>query len=192
MPDKFITAVEVHRMRVWIKKHTRVSMVGSCGYLLLMVVVVSSCATSPRNVLRQGEGPTVLDIMKGDVSSVNAAGVVTDQVPIKRKPVRREPGSTSSEHGPYTRDSLNETRQLFPTLPNPTIALYVHAHPVVDPNTRETLPVPGYTTAFPLYSRVQFAMPGELPASRERGSLVFPAARESDTDAPFADTEVIR
>lgn len=179
-------------MRAWINTHYRLSIIRRWGCLLLIACVVSSCATSPRNVLRQGEGPTVLEIMKGEVNSASSDGVASSPSSALRDGVRRAPGSTSTDHGPYTRDALNETRQLFPTLPNPTIALYVHAHPVVDPNTGETLPVPGYTTAFALYSRVQFAMPGELPASRDRATAVFPAARATDTGAPYLDTEQVQ
>ena len=45
----------------------------------------------------------------------------------------------------------------FQRLPNPDLVMYVFPHLTgTDP-----VPVPGYTTVFPLYQRVQYAMPGE-------------------------------
>ena len=42
-------------------------------------------------------------------------------------------------------------------------AVEVHWHPFqLDPDAgTDPVPVPGYTTVFPLYQRVQYAMPGE-------------------------------
>ncbi|MGV8698510.1 TIGR03751 family conjugal transfer lipoprotein, partial [Pseudomonas aeruginosa] len=45
----------------------------------------------------------------------------------------------------------------FHRLPNPDLGMYVCPHLAgTDP-----VPVPGYRTVFPLYPRVQYAMPGE-------------------------------
>jgi len=65
----------------------------------------------------------------------------------------RAPRSTQS----YTRDSLNEIDQLFPTLPNPEIAIYIFPHLA----TKDRVPVPGYTTSISLYSNDEYALPGE-------------------------------
>lgn len=154
-----------------------------CAIAMLMLAI-NGCARSPKRVIKQS-GATTIDIMRGDAGEVAEAKALENS----KGSVSRPSELTSLGHTGYTRDAINEVRQLFPTLPNPTIALYVHAHPVLDPNTGETLPVPAYTTAFPLYSRVQFAMPGELPASRNPVTEPFPAASRRDTDAAFADTE---
>lgn len=58
----------------------------------------------------------------------------------------------------YTRSASMEIDNLFPTLPNPMLVMHVFAHLSGTENT----PVPGYATAFPLYERVEFALPGEL------------------------------
>src|SRR3546814_20982222 len=45
----------------------------------------------------------------------------------------------------------------FHRLPNPDLVMYVFPHLAgTDP-----VPVPGYSTVFPLYPRVQYAMPGQ-------------------------------
>ncbi len=67
----------------------------------------------------------------------------------------------------YTRTAANELELLFPRLPNPDVYVYVPAHLA----TELRIPVPGYTTAVPLYDRVEYALPGEGDA----------AGRESDT-----------
>jgi conjugative transfer region lipoprotein (TIGR03751 family) len=57
----------------------------------------------------------------------------------------------------YTRTAQNEIHRQFRRLPNPDLVMYVFPHLAgTDP-----VPVPGYSTVFPLYQRVQYAMPGE-------------------------------
>ena len=76
----------------------------------------------------------------------------------------RPPGDQESELHGYTRDAYNELNVLFPRLPNPTLVLYVFPHLAGE----EGVPVPGYATAFPMYERTEYALPGEVPANPER------------------------
>ena len=62
----------------------------------------------------------------------------------------------------YARTAANELELLFPRLPNPDVFIYVPAHLA----TELRIPVPGYTTAVPLYDRVEYALPGEESAAR--------------------------
>ena len=59
----------------------------------------------------------------------------------------------------YTREAFNEIDVLFPRLPNPTLVMYVFPHLAGEARA----PVPGYTTAFPMYEQVEYALPGEVP-----------------------------
>ncbi|MFM2588235.1 TIGR03751 family conjugal transfer lipoprotein [Vibrio sp. TBV020] len=59
----------------------------------------------------------------------------------------------------YARDSWREATNPFPRLPNPDIVMYVMPHKVGN------LPIPGYTTVFPLYERVHYATPMQSPAN---------------------------
>ena len=59
----------------------------------------------------------------------------------------------------YTRTAQNEIEALFVRLPNPDLILYVFPHLA----TEEAIPIPGYSTVFPLYERVIYALPGEVP-----------------------------
>lgn len=58
----------------------------------------------------------------------------------------------------YTRTAYSEINELFPRLPNPTLIMYIDPH-----LTQAGHPVPGYSTAFPMYETVQYALPGEAP-----------------------------
>ncbi|WP_045407341.1 TIGR03751 family conjugal transfer lipoprotein [Vibrio jasicida] len=72
------------------------------------------------------------------------------------------PQTLAARHSDYTRDSWRETINQFPRLPNPDIVMYVMPHRVGQ------LPVPGYSTVFPLYERVHYATPAEAPANLPR------------------------
>ena len=67
-------------------------------------------------------------------------------------------GQRPADADSYTRTAANELDLLFPRLPNPDIYIHVLPHLATD----ERVPVPGYTTAVPLYERVEYALPGEL------------------------------
>jgi conjugative transfer region lipoprotein (TIGR03751 family) len=58
----------------------------------------------------------------------------------------------------YTREAFKELDTLFPRLPNPTLVMYVFPHLAGESQA----PVPGYTTAFPMYEQVEYALPGEV------------------------------
>src|SRR5690554_1751802 len=62
-----------------------------------------------------------------------------------------------SEQLRYSRDASNEIYSQFRRLPNPDLVMYVFPHLAGS----EQVPVPGYSTVFPLYQRTQYAMPGE-------------------------------
>jgi conjugative transfer region lipoprotein (TIGR03751 family) len=56
----------------------------------------------------------------------------------------------------YTREAATEIDARFPRLPNPDLVLYVFPH-LSDAGH----PVPGYSTVFPFYDTVEYALPGE-------------------------------
>jgi conjugative transfer region lipoprotein (TIGR03751 family) len=92
----------------------------------------------------------------------NSAGSESTQQQLldARQPLRRPLDKTdlsTSLQEPYTRTAANEIRNLFPRLPNPDLVMYVFPHL----SGTEQAPVPGYSTVFPFYQRVQYAMPGE-------------------------------
>ena len=68
------------------------------------------------------------------------------------------PGINQNNNSVLTRTTENEIDNVFPLLPNPTLVMYVYPHFAGE----EQLPVPGYSTAFPLYDKMYYAMPGEV------------------------------
>ncbi|MCT6866441.1 MAG: TIGR03751 family conjugal transfer lipoprotein [Gilliamella apicola] len=62
----------------------------------------------------------------------------------------------------HTRTPKVEIENLFQRLPNPDLVMYVFPHLTSDGK----LPIPGYSTVFPFYEEVQYAMPGELVRER--------------------------
>lgn len=66
----------------------------------------------------------------------------------------------SANYNGYTRTQQNEIDNQFPQLPNPSVVMYVYPH---EAGAGYNLtPVPGYSTVFPLYQHVYYAMPGEV------------------------------
>src|SRR5690606_26356499 len=73
----------------------------------------------------------------------------------------------------YTRTAANEIQRQFHRLPNPDLVMYLFPHLAgTDP-----VPVPGYSTVFPLHQRVQYAMPGELLEESNNAELGSSALR---------------
>ena len=84
----------------------------------------------------------------------------------------------------YARTAANELELLFPRLPNPDVYIYVPAHLA----TELRIPVPGYTTAVPLYDRVEYALPGETEAAHGPSQAPHGAsAEETRADASPGD-----
>lgn len=57
----------------------------------------------------------------------------------------------------YTRTAENEIKSQFHRLPDPDLVMYVFPHLAGS----EPVPVPGYSTVFPFYRQLQYALPGE-------------------------------
>jgi len=122
--------------------------------LSLISLVLAGCASTKEAILPQ-DGPSMKAIYDGHVHEMNARDP---------KVIRHELGSRRLNTGEaalqgYTRDAFTEIDVLFPRLPNPTLVMYVFPH--LAGETRA--PVPGYTTAFPMYEQVEYALPGEIP-----------------------------
>jgi conjugative transfer region lipoprotein (TIGR03751 family) len=91
-------------------------------------------------------GDEILNVYKNHVGS-------TDIVPKMFRQLRNDRRDLTG----YTREANNEISQQFPRLPNPELSLYVFPH-----FSRKGHPVPGYSSAFLMYEKDEYAMPGEL------------------------------
>ena len=132
--------------------------------LAVAVAALGGCATSKEDLLTHGDR-TMMDIWQqetGDSAGGGAGEVVRRQLLEARQSLRRPLTEVDVQAAPaeqmrHTRTARNEVHRQFQRLPNPDLVMYVYPHLAgTDP-----VPVPGYTTVFPLYQRIQYAMPGE-------------------------------
>lgn len=119
----------------------------------LSCFMVSGCA-NPKAILKS-DGATMRDLIE-DGRRVDVTNVLNRHRDLASESWQ-EIGSYDTNLESYTRDANNEINQLFPILKNPQIAIYVYPHLA----TGRRLPVPGYTTALPLYERYEYALPSE-------------------------------
>lgn len=118
-----------------------------------VALMLSGCSTSKDEMLPPGDS-SMLELWNNGASTTHATAE-------SRTTLRRPVSDSESTIGQQTRDSYsrtqeNEIQQTFPRLPNPDMVMYVFPH-LADGNT----PVPGYSTVFPFYSQVEYALPGE-------------------------------
>lgn len=118
---------------------------------VLIAALVTGCSTtSPRDAVFRDDAVPMREIYHQ---------AVTQGAPPARG---RVSVSGQIDAGPdalagWTREQANETRNLFPQGPNPTLLMYVFPH-----ITADGTPVPGFTTPFKMYARDYFVLPGEV------------------------------
>lgn len=126
-----------------------------------LLAALGGCSTSKEKLLPHGDS-TMLDIWDQETGGSASGGQATRQLLDARQMLRRpltdsDVQNTPATNSAYTRSAANEIDRQFHRLPNPDLVMYVFPHLAgTDP-----VPVPGYTTVFPLYQRVQYAMPDE-------------------------------
>ena len=133
--------MNAHPFRYWI-------------WISLLSLQLAGCSTSKDEMLPHGE-QTMLDIWNGS-GSVGTQQQLQEARSELGRPVL-DPERLISDQSAYTRTTANEIHAQFPRLPNPDLVMYVYPHLA---GTQQT-PVPGYSTVFPLYEKVQYALPGE-------------------------------
>ena len=125
---------------------------------LTNLLVLSGCATSGTNKLSQGSELTMSEIYNMKASGEGS----TDDSDLSqvRTGLTNISGSTNQiivNESPYERSS--SINRQFKQLSNPQIGMYVFPHIVEADGDQE--PVPGYTTAFFMYKKNNFALPSE-------------------------------
>lgn len=128
---------------------------------VLAAAALAGCATSKEDLMPHG-GRTMQDIWRQEAGDGGSGQVARRQLLDARQSLRRPLTEADIQAAPavqmhYTRTARNEVYRQFQRLPNPDLVMYVFPHLAgTDP-----VPVPGYSTVFPLYQRVQYTMPGE-------------------------------
>lgn len=125
---------------------------------LISTLLLGSCTTTKDAVLPQ-DGKPMKQIYEEHFERIGEQR--TDRV---REHLGRPTGRPETDLNGYVRDAYNEIDATFPRLPNPTLVMFVFPH-LAGP---DGAPVPGYATSFPMYERVEYALPGEVPSTAER------------------------
>ncbi|KIP18693.1 putative signal recognition particle GTPase [Burkholderia sp. MSHR3999] len=139
--------------------------ISTSALIAACLVLLAGCATTKDKVLPHGDA-TMLDIWNQQTGGGANAAEATRQVMDAREALRRpltpaDQATAAGDNASYTRTAENEIQSLFHRLPNPDMVMYVFPHLA---GTHPT-PVPGYSTVFPFYERVHYAMPGERTES---------------------------
>lgn len=125
------------------------------GTYLVIAMLGTGCSTSKDELLPHGDN-TMMDVWdQGASGSGNSTS--SRQLLDARQDLRRPLEAGETDNAKFTRTAQNEIYSQFKRLPNPDLVMYVFPHLAGS----DPAPIPGYTTVFPLYQRVQYAMPGE-------------------------------
>ncbi|KUM40136.1 TIGR03751 family conjugal transfer lipoprotein [Pseudomonas sp. EpS/L25] len=135
--------------------HTRLQMAA----VLVVAVLATGCAVDKEKMLPHGD-QTMMDIWNagttGSAGSSQGRQLMDARADLRR-PLDPTQARPLAENAGYSRTAQNEIYSQFRRLPNPDLVMYVFPHLAGS----DPAPIPGYTTVFPLYQRVQYAMPGE-------------------------------
>jgi conjugative transfer region lipoprotein (TIGR03751 family) len=126
----------------------------------VLAILISGCAPDTEDIFPQ-DGPKMVDIYDQALKSSGRG----DDDPWDGARALAASQARLDDVSDYTRTAKNEIDNLFPTLANPDLVMYVFPHLTSD----ERLPVPGYATSFPLFERPEFALPGEDAAPSKLG-----------------------
>lgn len=110
---------------------------------MISLVLISGCSSQK---LIPETGNEIINIYNNHVGSTSSTPKMFRELRNQRRDLKS-----------YTRYSTNEINQTFPRLPNPELSLYVFPH-----FSRKGHPVPGYSSAFLMYEKDEYALPGEL------------------------------
>ncbi|MDG9757836.1 TIGR03751 family conjugal transfer lipoprotein [Pseudomonas chengduensis] len=124
--------------------------------LLAIVLTLGGCTTSKEELLPHDDS-TMLDIWNVETGGGTARQLLDARQALRRPLTDADVQAAPGIQARYTRTAQNEIYRQFHRLPNPDLLMYVFPHLAGS----DPVPVPGYTTLFPLYQRVQYALPGE-------------------------------
>lgn len=120
-------------------------------FLIPLLLILAGCSTSQENLLPVDKDTTMLSLWG---RQTGGSAMLYDQRSQLRRPLAEIPTPVQRS---YTRTAANEIQSRFKRLPNPDMTMYIYPHLTEG----EGVPVPGYTTVFPLHTKVQYALPGE-------------------------------
>ena len=115
------------------------------------LMVVGGCANKETMLPRPDQ--TMAQVYSAAMGSTGQARLMDE-----RRVLRRSLTESDTDYSPFVRSQANQLAVTFKRLANPTLYMFVAPHL----STRDGVPVPGYLTEFTLYTRVHYALPGEV------------------------------
>ena len=128
---------------------------------LSCILGLVACGTATKQNTIPSDGPTMAEIYRQHIID---AGVSSSRSARERIPLR-DPQEV--HQAPFMRTAIDEVDNRFVRLPNPDLVMYVAPHLAAG-----KYPVPGYTTVFPMYETVEYAMPGEVQTRKQQASAL--------------------
>ena len=132
--------------------------------LWISVVCLTGCVNPGKNLMPADTGPSMAHIYSAQtgagVNDLNSDTSDATNSPLPSAPAQITDAPKLITNADYTMNAQDQVNTVFKLLPNPTIAVYIFPHMTQFQNT--DVPVPGYTTAFFLYEKNHYAMPGEV------------------------------
>lgn len=122
--------------------------------LLCLSALLAGCSTTKDELLPAGDS-TMLELWQNRGTSGRTATEARST--LRRGLTSEDSAALQAIEESYTRTAENEIQQTFPRLPNPDMVIYIYPHM----SGNAPAPVPGYSSVFPFYSQVQYALPGE-------------------------------
>jgi conjugative transfer region lipoprotein (TIGR03751 family) len=120
---------------------------------VVAAIVLVGCATNKEQLLPHGQA-TMLNIWEQETGRSGSRHLLDARQSLRRPLTDVD---VRAERDTYSRTAANEIGRQFKRLPNPDLVMYVFPHLAGS----ERVPVPGYSTVFPLHARVHYALPGE-------------------------------
>lgn len=135
--------------------------------------LIGGCTTTSKENTIPQSGPTMEQVYRNHSGSGASKGARFESDIPRRQAEDVHPSA-------YTRTSLNETKNRFSRIPNPDLVMYVFPHLA---GSGGRYPVPGYTTVFPMYESVEYALPGEVAPTESTLSNTQSPSRERFIEA---------
>lgn len=126
----------------------------SCSQIICLSLILLSLTGCASRGTALPEHPTMAEVYEDTLRQSNAGTLDEARLAVAPQAI-----TTAYHHPPsnYVRIAENEIDHLFPMLANPEILMYVYPHLA----SEEEAPIPGYTTAFSLFEKNHYALPGE-------------------------------
>lgn len=127
--------------------------------LALYGAVLAGCASNTEELLSH-RSPPMVDVWRQHTASTGGPAprqVLDARLSLRRPLAAADVQARPSINAGYSRTAENEIHSQFRRLPNPNLVMYVFPHLAGS----EQVPVPGYSTVFPLHQRVHYALPGD-------------------------------